>query len=42
MLTQIVFVGMLVGSNVWGFFSDRYGRRPVSESVTLHSVTIVL
>ena len=30
---QIVFVGMLIGSNVWGAFSDKYGRRPVSESV---------
>jgi len=31
---QIVFVGMLIGSNVWGAFSDKYGRRPVSEAVS--------
>jgi len=30
---QIVFVGMLIGSNLWGSFSDKYGRRPVSESI---------
>ena len=35
---QIVFVGMLIGSNVWGSFSDKYGRRPVSEYINTGAI----
>jgi len=36
-LLQIVFVGMLIGSNVWGSFSDKHGRRLVSEFCSIGS-----
>ena len=28
-LLQVVFIGMFLGSNMWGKWADKYGRLPV-------------
>lgn len=32
LVTTVVFLGMMLSSTFWGHLSDRYGRKPVSDS----------
>lgn len=39
LLSTLVFFGMLVGTFLWGYLSDKYGRKPVSLIVAISCLT---
>ncbi|GJM84439.1 hypothetical protein PR202_ga00107 [Eleusine coracana subsp. coracana] len=41
MLSSVVFAGMLIGACLWGFLSDKYGRRMPKATLVLERIASV-